>query len=481
MAKKTIKKTATKKPKTKKVKKVAVKKQSKTVKKAKPAKAVKKAKKAKVAKKTKPVKTVKKVAKKEKATKKTKEVKVSQKPETQFMILESFQKRKVISNFEFERIQNDIIEKAKLKKRNRNVVMVKKIFDQFGVYRLTAEQVKDLFNKIVSSGVTVKEFPDKKNFSIEDANVILKGQKSQKVSKVNTPGSKGGDFDGVKTFLGTLGVSKMLTAEEEIKMAKMLQDKNPVKRKFASDQLVTSNLRLVTSIAKRFINRGIEFEDLIQEGTMGLMKAISKYDYKLGHKFSTYATWWIRQAITRAISDQAKTIRIPAHMVETINQVLKAEKALTQELGRTPTIEEITEQLGGQANGYTPRKVANIKKIHIDPISLDKTVGSDEDSQIADFVKESSNSTPDQYTKDNLLKEDIDQLFRVTLDAEEEKIMRMRYGLSPYEYSYSLDEVAAKLKMPREQVRQIEAKATRKLKHPSKSNRLRAYILDEQN
>ncbi|MCQ2956979.1 MAG: hypothetical protein MJ233_04010 [Mycoplasmoidaceae bacterium] len=168
-------------------------------------------------------------------------------------------------------------------------------------------------------------------------------------------------------------------------------------------------------------------------------------------------------------------------MIETIHRVTNAEKELTQRLGRQPTIEEITEELGGQAAGFTTRKVANIKRIHIDPVSLDKTVGSDEDSQISDFVKEDVLTSPVQYTKESLLKEDINQLFKVTLTPEEEKIMRMRYGLEPYTYVHSLDEAAEKLKIPREQVRQIEAKATRKLKHPSKSKKLRSYILDEQN
>lgn len=457
-----------KKSKTKKVsKKKPVKKTKKVDKKAKP-------KKAKVSKK-KPVKKVKtkKVSKANKKLDLESPIKVE--------ILESYSKHKSIDQFEFDKIQYKIIDGAHNKRRSRNVVTIKKIFESFGAYYLTKEQVHKLLNNITKSGVAIKDYPDKKDFSLQDAETILASQKSHKVSKVHIHGSKGAEFDGVKNFLTTLGVSKMLTAEQEVVYAKMLKSKNPIQRKFASDQLVTSNLRLVTSIAKKFNNRGIEFEDLIQEGTMGLLKAIEKFDYKLGHKFSTYATWWIRQAITRAISDQAKTIRIPAHMVETINQVLKAEKELQQQFGRTPTIEEITEQLGGQANGFTPRKVANIKKIHIDPISLDKTVGTDDDSQIADFVKESSGSTPDQYTKENLLKEDIDQLFRVTLSSQEEKIMRMRYGLAPYEYAYTLDEVSEKIKMPREQVRQIEAKATRKLKHPSKSKKLRAYMLDEQN
>ncbi|MCQ2748091.1 MAG: hypothetical protein MJ223_02410 [Mycoplasmoidaceae bacterium] len=168
-------------------------------------------------------------------------------------------------------------------------------------------------------------------------------------------------------------------------------------------------------------------------------------------------------------------------MIETIHRVTNAEKELMQRLGRTPTIDEITEKLGGQAAGFTSRNVANIKRIHIDPVSLDKTVGSDDDSQISDFVKEDVLTSPVQFTKEALLKEDIDQLFSVTLTPEEQKIMRMRYGLWPYKYVYSLDEVSSTLRMPREQVRQIEAKATRKLKHPSKSKKLRSYILDEQN
>lgn len=396
-------------------------------------------------------------------------------------ILESYSKHKMISEFEFKDIEKKIIQTVKLKKRSRNVVVLNKIFSEFGSYVLTKEMTQRLFNDIVKQGITIKGFEGKKYFTVEDAEKILSTQKSQKVSKIVTHGPKGNDYDGVKSFLTTLGQSKMLSAEQEVEIAKLLGSKNEIERKYAVDQLVTSNLRLVTSIAKKFLNRGIEFEDLIQEGTMGLMKAITKFDYKLGHKFSTYATWWIRQAITRAISDQSKIIRIPAHMIETIHRVTNAEKELTQRLGRQPTIEEITEELGGQAAGFTTRKVANIKRIHIDPVSLDKTVGSDEDSQISDFVKEDILTSPVQYTKESLLKEDINQLFKVTLTPEEEKIMRMRYGLEPYTYVHSLDEAAEKLKIPREQVRQIEAKATRKLKHPSKSKKLRSYILDEQN
>jgi len=483
MAKKTKK--ATKKVVTKSIKKTAKKTAKKVAKKVakKPAKkATKKAVKKPVAK-----KAVKKVAKKVAAkkpakavTKKTKkESKVPSKMEVG--ILENYSKHKTISQFEFNETLKKIVQNAHLKKRNKNVVALNKVFGEFGTYILSKEQVEKVLNYIVKNGVVIKDFPDQKLFTLEDAEKILASQKSQKVSKVKTTGTRGNEFDGMKSFLSNMSQSKMLSAEQEIYYAKMVLSKNPIERQHGVDQLVTSNLRLVISIAKKYLNHGIEFEDLIQEGTMGLLKAIDKYDYKLGNKFSTYATWWIRQAITRAISDQSKVIRIPAHMVETVNRVLKAEKELTQRMGRMPTIEEITEELGGAAAGFTPRKVANIKKIHVDPVSLDKTVGSDEDSQIADFVKETSLTTPDQFTKENLLKEDIDQMFKVTLEKDEEQIMRMRYGLDPYEYAHSLDEVAEKLHKPREVIRQIEAKATRKLKHPSKSKKLRAYILDENN
>jgi len=423
-------------------------------------------------------KVVKKTAKKVAPTKKT-----NKKPASKLEvgILENFSKHKTISQFEFNETLKKIVQNAHLKKRNKNVVALNKIFADFGTYTLSKEQITKVLNYITSHGIVIKDYPDQKVFSVDDAEKILATQKSGKVSKVKTVGTRGNEFDGMKSFLSNMSQSKMLSAEQEIYYAKMVLSKNPIERQHGVDQLVTSNLRLVISIAKKYLNHGIEFEDLIQEGTMGLLKAIDKYDYRLGNKFSTYATWWIRQAITRAISDQSKIIRIPAHMVETINRVIKAEKELTQRMGRMPTVEEITEELGGAAAGFTPRKVANIKKIHVDPVSLDKTVGSDEDSQIADFVKETSLTTPDQFTKENLLKEDIDQMFKVTLEKDEEQIMRMRYGLSPYEYAHSLDEVAEKLKKPREVIRQIEAKATRKLKHPSKSKKLRAYILDEQN
>ncbi|MCQ3908892.1 MAG: sigma-70 family RNA polymerase sigma factor [Mycoplasmoidaceae bacterium] len=234
-------------------------------------------------------KTAKKVNKKL-PKKTTKKAKVVHSTAPRIQILESYSKHKMISEFEFKDIEKKIIQTVKLKKRSRNVVVLNKIFSEFGSYALTKELTQRLFNDIVKQGITIKGYEGKKYFSIADAEKILSTQKSQKVSKIVTHGPKGNDYDGVKSFLTTLGQSKMLSAEQEVEIAKLLNSKNEIERKYAVDQLVTSNLRLVTSIAKKFLNRGIEFEDLIQEGTMGLMKAITKFDYKLGHKFSTYAT-----------------------------------------------------------------------------------------------------------------------------------------------------------------------------------------------
>ncbi|MCQ2956980.1 MAG: sigma-70 family RNA polymerase sigma factor [Mycoplasmoidaceae bacterium] len=259
-----------------KSKKVAKKKATKVVSKKKTTKKVK-------TKKVKPAKKVaKKPAKQQASSSKTFSPKIQ--------ILESYSKHKTISEFEFKDIEKKIIQTVKLKKRSRNVVVLNKIFSEFGSYALTKELTQRLFNDIVKQGITIKGYEGKKFFTLEEAEKILSTQKSQKVSKITTHGPKGNDYDGVKSFLTTLGQSKMLSAEQEVEIAKLLNSKNEIERKYAVDQLVTSNLRLVTSIAKKFLNRGIEFEDLIQEGTMGLMKAITKFDYRLGHKFSTYAT-----------------------------------------------------------------------------------------------------------------------------------------------------------------------------------------------
>lgn len=286
--------------------------------------------------------------------------------------------------------------------------------------------------------------------------------------------------DSVRAILGTLGASKMLEYNEELRIAKLLGSNDEETRQYAYNQLVTSNLRLVTSIAKRHLSRGLDFVDLIQEGTIGLIKAISKFNYKLGNKFSTYATWWIRQAITRAIADQARTIRIPVHMVETLNKLGKVERSLTQKLGREPTNEEIAEEMGGQANGFTPKKIVEIRKLNIDPVSLDKPVGNDDESQFVDFVKDTDMDRPDEFSEKKIIVEHINELFNNTLSRKEEQIIRMRFGLAPFNGPMTLEEVGSKFLVTRERIRQIEAKALRKLKHPSKNTKLRSFLRNDE-
>lgn len=293
--------------------------------------------------------------------------------------------------------------------------------------------------------------------------------------------------DSVKSFLSTLGSSRMLTAKKEQEIAKLLESDDPSDREFAFNQFVTSNLRLVTSIARKYLNRGLDLEDLIQEGTLGLMKAISKFDYKLGHKFSTYATWWIRQAITRAIADQGRIIRIPVHMVETINKVMKAEHTLVQRLGREPKIKELYDELGGEKANFTIKKISEIKKLNIDPISLDKPVGRDEESQFIDFVRDVDSMTPEDHAEKVMLNEQINKSFASNLTPLEEKIIRLRYGLAIKDEVTGIvsvnkpmghEDVAKKLGLKKENVRQLEAKAIRRLKQPSKNKKLRSFLKD---
>lgn len=288
--------------------------------------------------------------------------------------------------------------------------------------------------------------------------------------------------DSIKSFLSTLGASRMLNAKKEQELARLLKSENKDDREYAFNQFVTSNLRLVTSIARKYLNRGLDLEDLIEEGALGLMKAIKKFDYTLGHKFSTYATWWIRQAITRAIADQGRIIRVPVHMVEIINKVMKMERTLLQRNGREPTIKEIYDELKDTEKNLTLKKISEIKKLNIEPISLDKPVGKDEESQFIDFVRDVDSVTPENYTNKIMLKEQIDKSLKNNLSEIEEKIIRLRYGLPLKDDDgkehenrkpMSHEEVAEFLNITKEQVKQYEAKAIRRLKQPSKNKRLR--------
>ncbi|ATG97355.1 sigma-70 family RNA polymerase sigma factor [Mesoplasma lactucae] len=333
--------------------------------------------------------------------------------------------------------------------------------------------------------------------------------------------------DIIKAYFNKIGNSKILSKKEEVEYAKMLESDDPEEVKEGREKLITSNLKLVISVARKHLNRGLDFADLIEEGNVGLMKAVDKFDYTKGFKFSTYATWWIRQAITRAIADQARTIRIPVHMVETINKLTRIERSLTQELSREPTPEEIAEKVGG---GMTPEKVIDIKKLSVEPVSLEKPFGDEDDTHFGDFVEDKDMISPDDYAEKQSLCEVIDGLFVEMLAPREEKVIRMRFGIIPtklrtiirlavecedeqaellketvkelglhydtpiekvraidnpvlqeqlskYDSPKTLEEVGKELKVTRERIRQIEAKTIRRFK-PS-ANNPKAKILRE--
>lgn len=278
-------------------------------------------------------------------------------------------------------------------------------------------------------------------------------------SKVNDP---------VKMYLKEIGRVDLLKAEEEVEIAKRIEKGDEEAKK----SLISANLRLVVSIAKKYTGRGMLFLDLIQEGNMGLIKAVEKFDYRKGFKFSTYATWWIRQAITRAIADQARTIRIPVHMVETINKMTRIQRQLVQELGRDPSAEEIAAKMGT----LSADKVREIQKIALDPVSLELPIGEEDDSHLGDFIEDKDAMSPDQYANNQLLRDEIDLVLK-TLTEREEKVLRLRFGLEDGR-TRTLEEVGKEFDVTRERIRQIEAKALRKLKNPTKSKRLREFMDD---
>uniref|UniRef100_UPI0006D83A7A RNA polymerase sigma factor RpoD n=1 Tax=Lagierella massiliensis TaxID=1689303 RepID=UPI0006D83A7A len=271
--------------------------------------------------------------------------------------------------------------------------------------------------------------------------------------------------DPVKMYLKEIGKISLLTAEEEVELAQRME-KGDV---YAKRRLAEANLRLVVSIAKRYVGRGMQFLDLIQEGNLGLMKAVEKFDYTRGFKFSTYATWWIRQAITRAIADQARTIRIPVHMVETINKLVRIERQLIQSLGRDPTNEEIAKEMG-----IDVEKVREVRKIAQEPVSLETPIGEEEDSHLGDFIEDETAVAPDEAANYTMLREQLDEILS-TLNHRERKVLELRFGLTDGT-PRTLEEVGKEFNVTRERIRQIEAKALRKLKHPSRSQKLRDFL-----
>ena len=278
--------------------------------------------------------------------------------------------------------------------------------------------------------------------------------------------SSGKVYDNVKIYLKSIGKVPLLKTEQEKEIAKRIQAGD----QDAKDELIEANLRLVVAIAKKYVGRGLQFLDLIQEGNLGLVKAVDKFDYTKGFKFSTYATWWIRQAITRAIADQARTIRIPVHMVETINKLTRVQRQLVQELDREPTAEEIAERLGN----ISPEKVREIQKISMAPVSMETPIGEEDDSHLGDFIEDKHALSPDEYATNELLKDEINNVLMM-LTERERKVIQLRFGLIDGR-ARTLEEVGKVFGVTRERIRQIEAKALRKLKHPTKSKRLKDFV-----
>ena len=325
------------------------------------------------------------------------------------------------------------------------------------------EEIDKVFDAFEELGVNVlKDEDDLLEPDIED----LEEVENIKIDDLDVVNMDGVSVDDpVRMYLKEIGRIPLLSFEEELELAKrVLENDEEAKQKLAE-----SNLRLVVSIAKKYVGRGMLFLDLIQEGNMGLIKAVEKFDYKKGYKFSTYATWWIRQAITRAIADQARTIRIPVHMVETINKLSRVQRQLLQELGREPTAEEISERM----DGLTPEKVREIQKVALEPVSLETPVGDEDDSHLGDFLEDKGAVSPDSYANNQLLKEELDIVLS-DLTEREEKVLRLRFGLVDGQ-TRTLEEVGKEFNVTRERIRQIEAKAIRKLKAPGRSKRLKPF------
>jgi len=321
---------------------------------------------------------------------------------------------------------------------------------------LDADSLDDLYNAFNENNIAVVSEADQGDDSGDK--ILLDDNALTKDLTINDP---------VRMYLKEIGQIKLLTLAEESELA----DRIVAGDESAKNILAEANLRLVVSIAKRYVGRGMLFLDLIQEGNIGLMKAVDKFDVTKGYKFSTYATWWIRQAITRAIADQARTIRVPVHMVETINKLARVQRQLTLELNREPSEEELAKKMG-----TTVEKVREIYKISQDPVSLETPIGEEDDSHLGDFIKDERNLSPEEFATNEMLKDEISQVLE-TLTEREEKVIRLRFGLEDGK-PRTLEEVGQMFGVTRERIRQIEAKALRKLRHPSRSRKLRDYMGD---
>jgi RNA polymerase primary sigma factor len=350
----------------------------------------------------------------------------------------------------------DLIEKGK----RRGMLSYTEIMDSLQGADMTPDQIDEVYEKLNGLGIeVVSEVPD-----VDSLEESPETQPDEVDIDLTIPDGVGID-DPVRMYLKEIGRVPLLSPEEEVQLAKRMEEGDEE----AKRRLAEANLRLVVSIAKRYVGRGMLFLDLIQEGNLGLIKAVEKFDYRKGYKFSTYATWWIRQAITRAIADQARTIRIPVHMVETINKLIRVSRQLLQELGREPSPEEIAQEMN-----ISQEKVREIMKIAQEPVSLETPIGEEEDSHLGDFIEDHDARAPAEEASFTLLREQLDEVLK-TLTDREQKVLRLRFGLDDGR-ARTLEEVGQKFGVTRERIRQIEAKTLRKLRHPSRSKKLKDYL-----
>ncbi len=362
--------------------------------------------------------------------------------------MENKEKNRKTREVKFATALNSLIDMAKAKS---NKLSSEEVIDKCEKYVIDPEDIDEMHKKLSEAGIIVEELTLEEKVSLD---------------KIMGDGITD---DNVKMYLKDIGSVPLLTPEEERNLAIMMSSENEADCQYAKNRLSEANLRLVVSIAKKYVGRGMQFLDLIQEGNLGLMKAVEKFDYTRGFKFSTYATWWIRQSITRAIADQARTIRIPVHMVETINKTNRVARSLLQELGREPSTAEIAE-----AMGLPEVKVAEILKIGQDPVSLETPIGEEEDSHLGDFIEDSNATSPSDSAESKMLREQLLQVLN-TLTPRENEVLRKRYGLDDNRPK-TLEEVGKEFNVTRERIRQIEAKALRKLRHPSRTKKLKDYV-----
>ena len=379
-----------------------------------------------------------------------------------------------LNDIEYDEVKILIIEELTKYANEHNGFVNNKYLESLDLFNfIDIDDIEEIKTKLAENQVEfIDESENLEDIEISDDLIDLDDEKDdvedEEIKLEDFSDLKGFNIDDpVKMYLKEIGKIPLLSADEERILAENMEAGDIEAKK----KLAETNLRLVVSIAKRYVGRGMQFLDLIQEGNMGLMKAVEKFDFRRGFKFSTYATWWIRQAITRSIADQARTIRIPVHMVETMNKLKREERQLQQELNREPTDEELAERMGMPVD-----KIREVHKIGQDPVSLETPIGEENDSHLGDFIKDESSMSPEKYAISEMLKSELNDVLK-TLTEREEKVLRLRFGIDDGQ-SLTLEEVGKIFGVTRERIRQIESKALRKLKHPSRSKKLKDFLIN---